>query len=99
MSYLGIISEKPKFCRLLAVLAASENGSEHPLAKAIVGFVKSSLCLEEVTATIDKFNAVPGCGLSVTVSHLDQMVAKGEQSDKIKDFKEKFHRPNSDDSR
>ena len=43
------------FCRLLAVLAASESGSEHPLAKAIVGFVKAALSLDDVTAQVSNF--------------------------------------------
>ena len=60
VSYLGIITHNMSFCRLLAVLAASESGSEHPLAKSIVGFVKSALCLDEITAHASNFRPVPG---------------------------------------
>ena len=48
------------------ILGAAENGSEHPLARAIVGFVKKALGVSEITARCNNFRTVPGCGLSVT---------------------------------
>lgn len=55
VSYMSIISPTMPLTRLLAVLAAAESGSEHPLAKAIVGFVKAVLALEEVSARVTNF--------------------------------------------
>ena len=95
VSFFGLISppqqQEMPLCRLLAILAAAENGSEHPLAKAIVSFVKASMELETVTARVSNFRTVPGCGLSVTVSQLDEMEAKGEQSKEIKLFYASLH--------
>ena len=90
VSYLGIINQNMPLCRLLAILGASESGSEHPLAKAIIGFVKSSLAIDEISTRVTNFRAVPGCGLSVTVSHLEEMEAKGEQSNILKTFDQKL---------
>ena len=84
VSYLGLIgnnesdSSASAFSRLLSILGAAESGSEHPLAKAIVGFVKEALHLEEITGRVAQFNTVPGCGLSVLISHIEEMEAKGQ---------------------
>ena len=40
--------------------------------------------------------AVPGCGLSVKISHLDEMEAKGEQCIKIKNFLKNLIPPGSE---
>ena len=58
-----------------------------------MGFVKSSLCLEDITAKVTSFRTVPGCGLSVTISHVDEMESKGEQSEKIAAFRQEIHLP------
>ena len=42
------------------------------------------------------FRAVPGCGLSVKISHLDEMEAKGEQCNKIKNFLKNLIPPGSE---
>ena len=88
VSYLGLIGNNERsdsasdsasaFSRLLSILGAAESGSEHPLAKAIVGFVKEALHLEEITGRVAQFNTVPGCGLSVVISHIEEMEAKGQ---------------------
>lgn len=65
--------------RILAIVGAAENGSEHPLASAIVNFVKKSLHCE-ISAKVNNFQAVPGCGLKVQVSSVDLMVEKGDSS-------------------
>ena len=98
VSFLGLVSQQQQheimpLCRLLAVLGAAENGSEHPLAKAIVSFVKATMSLESITARVSNFRAVPGCGLSVNVSQLDEMEVKGEQSKEIKQFYASLHQP------
>jgi Cu+-exporting ATPase len=72
--------------RILAILGAAENGSEHPLANAIVGFVKQSLDIDAITAKVSNFQTVPGCGLSVTISNVDEMELKGAQSSEMTKF-------------
>ena len=92
VSYLGLLSSGNgknstiPLSRLLAILAAAENGSEHPLARAIVGFVKSALGIEDITARCNNFKTVPGCGLSVNVSHVEEMEAKGDQNEAMIQF-------------
>ena len=84
---MGLLSGKNiPLSRLLAILAAAENGSEHPLARAIVGFVKSALGIEDITARCNNFKTVPGCGLSVNVSHVEEMEAKGDQNEAMIQF-------------
>ncbi len=61
--------------RMLTIIGAAEAGSEHPLAKAIVGFTKSALGLRAeaaIKAKVSNFRAVPGCGLEVKVSEVDE---------------------------
>ena len=55
VSFMAIISPSMSLCRLLAVLGASESGSEHPLAKAIVGFVKSALNIPSISGRVTNF--------------------------------------------
>ncbi len=86
VSYMMVMQSNLPLCRLLSILAVAENGSEHPLGKAVVGFVKAALSLEVVTGRVANFRAVPGCGISVLVSHLDEMEAKGQHSEKMTEF-------------
>lgn len=53
---------------LLAVAAAIEEKSEHPLAQAIVGYVTSLPALDAQTPNIDTFDQVAGQGLVGTCS-------------------------------
>ena len=56
------------------------------LACAIVGFVKKALGISNISAKCNNFRAVPGCGLSVTVSNIEEMEAKGEQDPEMIKF-------------
>ena len=42
--------------------------------------MKQALGIEDISATCNNFKTVPGCGLSVTVSHVDEMEIKGGQN-------------------
>jgi len=70
---------------LLAILGMAESSSEHPLAGAIVKFVNHVLGTE-MSGKTNNFQAVPGCGLKVTVSHVDELIGKGRHSEKIQQF-------------
>jgi len=70
---------------LLAIVGMAESSSEHPLAGAIVKYVNHVLATE-ITGKTHNFQAVPGCGLKVTVSHVDELIGKGRQSENIKQF-------------
>lgn len=72
--------------KLLAVVGAAESGSEHPLATAVVNFVKGALSVKDISARITDFRTVPGCGLEVKISNVQGMIASGENSEEIKNF-------------
>lgn len=66
---------------MLCVIGSAEASSEHPLAAAIVKFVKEVFDIEHF-GKVSGFQAVPGCGLRCSVSHLNNMMkdaAKAEQ--------------------
>ena len=67
---LSVSSFKPDVIlqKLFLLAASAELSSEHPIAKAIVNYVKSSLIDRKAWARVDKFTAVPGYGLSCLVS-------------------------------
>ncbi|CAH1777961.1 unnamed protein product [Owenia fusiformis] len=65
--------------RLLAIAGTAEGSSEHPIAVAIVSYVKKHLNTDALGKVTD-FQAVPGCGLKCKVSHLDLML-NSNQSD------------------
>ena len=66
------------------------------LARAIVGFVKKALGISDINARCNNFRAVPGCGLSVTVSHIEEMEAKGEQDEEMIKFLQSTGRQNNE---
>lgn len=66
------------------------------LACAIVGFVKKALGISDINARCNNFRAVPGCGLSVTVSHIEEMEAKGEQDQEMMKFLQSTGRQNNE---
>nr|XP_018917794.1 PREDICTED: copper-transporting ATPase 1 isoform X2 [Bemisia tabaci] len=67
---------------LLSVLANAELNSEHPIASAVVKFVKDALEID-IIGKCSNFQAVPGCGLKCVVSHIDDMVKAANNNEKI----------------
>ncbi|XKL66581.1 hypothetical protein PGB90_010001 [Kerria lacca] len=59
--------------KLLVSIATAELNSEHPLASAIVQFVKETFNCE-ITGKCSQFQAIPGCGLRCVVSHTETML-------------------------
>jgi len=41
--------------QILAIIGAAENGSEHPLANAVVKYVKQALGVQDIAAKISNF--------------------------------------------
>ncbi len=72
--------------RLLALVGASENCSEHPLATAVVNYVKKVLAVEEVTAAVADFQTVAGCGLKVKVSSVEKMEEAAQTAQELNQF-------------
>ena len=54
--------------KLLAMTAAAEASSEHPMASAITDFVSNLDYEPKIKTSVSKFTAVPGLGLSATVT-------------------------------
>ncbi|XP_063219844.1 copper-transporting ATPase 1 isoform X2 [Bacillus rossius redtenbacheri] len=75
--------------KFLAIVATAEVNSEHPIASAIVRFVRDTLGVEMV-GKCSNFQAIPGCGLKCTVSNLDPMLAAAANSAKLLDYNNKI---------
>ncbi|KAJ9589439.1 hypothetical protein L9F63_017342 [Diploptera punctata] len=67
---------------LLSIIGTAEMSSEHPIASAIVKFVKEVMG-SDIGGQCSNFQAVPGCGLKCTVSNIDAMMAQAAQSEKL----------------
>lgn len=61
------------FVKLLAIAGTAEASSEHPIASAIVKYVKETLSKDLLGKATD-FQAVPGCGLKCTVSNVESLL-------------------------
>ncbi|KAF5291798.1 hypothetical protein FQA39_LY14286 [Lamprigera yunnana] len=70
---------------ILSALGCSESNSEHPIASAIVTFVKEALGTE-LTGLTDHFQAVPGCGLKCAISKITSMVNNAKNSPEFSQF-------------
>ncbi|XP_046684089.1 copper-transporting ATPase 1 isoform X3 [Homalodisca vitripennis] len=71
--------------QLLAIVGTAEINSEHPIASAMVTFVKETI-RNEVTGRCTNFQTVPGCGLKCSVSHIAAMLQAASMSEKISNF-------------
>ena len=74
---------------MLAALGAAESGSEHPLGRAIVAYVKKVMgggTGAEIKAKVSDFQTVPGCGLRVKVGGLEATVQAIEEADEYRNY-------------
>ncbi|CAG7833653.1 unnamed protein product [Allacma fusca] len=76
------------FCplsKLLAIAGVAESSSEHPIGTAIVKFVKTVLG-SDISGRCENFQAVPGCGLGVSVSFISGMFENIQNSSEFQRF-------------
>ncbi|XP_068103699.1 copper-transporting ATPase 1 isoform X2 [Hyperolius riggenbachi] len=59
--------------KLLAIVGTAESNSEHPLGSAVTKYCKEELKAETL-GTCSDFQAVPGCGISCKVSHVEHLL-------------------------
>ncbi|XP_033222074.1 copper-transporting ATPase 1 isoform X2 [Belonocnema kinseyi] len=84
VSRIGLFVDE-KVCsivKLLAIVGTAEVNSEHPIASAIVRYVKDTIG-SEVSGQCSNFQAVAGCGLKCKVSHLTTTISWALKSEKI----------------
>ncbi|XP_070154101.1 copper-transporting ATPase 1 isoform X4 [Polyergus mexicanus] len=67
---------------LLMIVGTAEINSEHPIASAIVRYVKDTIG-SGATGQCTNFQAVAGCGLKCKVSHLSTVLSDALKSEKI----------------
>lgn len=70
---------------ILSALGCAEMNSEHPIASAIVKYVRETFA-SELSGVSSKFQAVPGCGLKCTVSSLASMINSARSNGEFRDF-------------
>ncbi|GAB6031761.1 ATPase Cu transporting protein 7B [Chamberlinius hualienensis] len=70
------------FGELLAVVGMAEANSEHPIATAIVKFVKETL-QTEMNGKCEEFKAVPGFGLQCKISNVEGMLSLKKQTENL----------------
>ncbi|XP_012247465.1 copper-transporting ATPase 1 isoform X2 [Bombus impatiens] len=71
--------------KFLVIICTAETNSEHPIASAIVRYVKETIG-SETTGQCMNFQAVAGCGLKCKVSHISTTLADALKSDKILNY-------------
>ncbi|XP_074110157.1 copper-transporting ATPase 1 isoform X2 [Cotesia typhae] len=87
VSRIGLFIDEKLFpiAKLLAIIGTAEINSEHPIASAIISFVKETLNTE-VSGQCINFQAVAGCGLKCRVMHLSTMMPFAHKSEKILNY-------------
>lgn len=70
---------------ILSALGCAESNSEHPIAAAIIRYVRDVLGCE-LSGTSDNFQAVPGCGLKCTISNISSMVKNANNNAEMANF-------------
>ncbi|XP_044579079.1 copper-transporting ATPase 1 isoform X3 [Cotesia glomerata] len=96
VSRIGLFVDEKLFpiAKLLAIIGTAEVNSEHPIASAIISFVKETLNTE-VNGQCINFQAVAGCGLKCRVMHLSTMMPFAHKSEKILNYVNQVRRESS----
>ncbi|XP_043249587.1 copper-transporting ATPase 1 isoform X3 [Colletes gigas] len=71
--------------KLLVIICTAETNSEHPIASAIVRYVKETID-SEAAGKCSNFQAVAGCGLKCKVSHISATLNDALKSEKIVNY-------------
>lgn len=74
-------SERYSAKKLMAIVGSAEADSEHILGKSIVTYAKKLLGVDKLASTND-FKAVPGYGISCTVSGVEDLLQQSRESGK-----------------
>lgn len=91
---------KPQICTLahaLTIIGSAENNSEHPIARAIVGFINDFLQID-CFGVCNDFMSVPGCGIRCSVSNLEGPLSKAIRSEKLINFENSYKSKKGNDT-
>ncbi|XP_043463393.1 copper-transporting ATPase 1 isoform X3 [Leptopilina heterotoma] len=80
--------------KLLAIVGTAEINSEHPIASAIVRYVKETIGTE-ISGKCSNFQAVAGCGLKCKVSYLNGTISSALRSEKVINYMNQSRNYNS----
>lgn len=70
---------------LLSAVGCAETNSEHPIAAAIIKFVREAL-KSDLVGISSNFQAVPGCGMKCVVSSISSLIKNAKNSTEINNF-------------
>ncbi|XP_018565984.1 copper-transporting ATPase 1 isoform X4 [Anoplophora glabripennis] len=70
---------------ILSALGCAETNSEHPIANAIIRYVRDTLGCD-LTGSTTSFQAVPGCGMKCTVANLAGIIRNAKNNQEISNF-------------
>lgn len=70
---------------ILSALGCAETNSEHPIANAIIRYVRDTIGCE-LTGSTTNFQAVPGCGMKCTVANLSGMIRNVKNNKEMSNF-------------
>ncbi|CAB0040541.1 unnamed protein product [Trichogramma brassicae] len=71
--------------RILVIIGIAELNSEHPIATAIVSYVREAI-ETELSGRCTSYQSVPGCGMKCRVSHIADTLRSCAKSLKISSF-------------
>ncbi|KAK0167123.1 hypothetical protein PV327_004562 [Microctonus hyperodae] len=91
------INEKVfSIAKILTIVLTAEVNSEHPIASAIVRFVKETIGTE-ATGQCTNFQAVAGCGIKCRITHLDTVLSTANKSELILNYQNQLNTVNASD--